>query len=179
MKVDGKVAKQYAKAIFELTPPAELDAVKLALDQFSATVSSEKSLHQALTNPAVPVQERVAVSHDIATRLAAPKVVFGFLTQLIENGRVAALPAVNRVLAQLIDAFKKIQAIEITSAAALSADEQQAILSQVQKDMGSAARISWAVNPAILGGMQVKAGDILLDGSLSTRLEKVRVTLMH
>lgn len=179
MKVDGKVAKQYAKALFELTPPAELDAVKLCLEQFSAALHQDTNLYQALTNPAVSMKDRVAVAHDVAARLSAPRVLPGFLTQLIENGRVTSLPAVLQVLAKLIDAFKKIQAIEITSACALNTDEQQAILSQVQKDMGSEARISWAVNPEILGGMQVKAGDILLDGSLSTRLEKVRATLMQ
>ncbi|NDC38524.1 MAG: ATP synthase F1 subunit delta, partial [Proteobacteria bacterium] len=138
-----------------------------------------KNFSQALTNPAVSVQERIAVAHDVAKKLSAPQVVLGFLSRLIENGRVNSLPAVLRVLRELIDAFKKIQAIEITSASALSADEQQTILSQVQKDLGSAARIHWEVDPAILGGMQVKAGDILLDGSLSTRLEKMRAHLLQ
>jgi F-type H+-transporting ATPase subunit delta len=179
MKVDGKVAKQYARAIFELASAAELDAVKLALDQFNSALQQDTNFYQALTNPAVAMKERVAVAHDVAARLSAPKVVSGFLTQLIENGRVTSLPAVLQVLAKLIDAFKKIQAVEITSASSLSSEEQQAILSQVQKDMGSEARISWAVNPAILGGMQVKAGDFLLDGALSTRLEKMRATLMQ
>lgn len=179
MKVDGKVAKQYARALFELTPPAELDAVKLALEQFSSALQQNGNFYQALTNPAVAMKERVAVAHDVASRLAAPQVVSGFLTRLIENGRVTSLPAVLQVLAKLIDAFKKIQAIEITSASALSSEEQQTILSLVQKDMGSEARISWSVNPEIIGGMQVKAGDILLDGSLSTRLEKMRATLLQ
>lgn len=179
MKIEGKVAKQYARALFELTPPAQLDSVKQALEQFQQLLSGDKELSLALTNPAVALKERVAVAQDIAQRLSAPALIGGFLNRLIENGRLAALPAVIRVLSDLIDALKKIQGIEITSASALSPEEQSSILKQVQQDLGQEARISWQVDAAILGGLRVKAGDILLDGSVSTRLEKIRASLLQ
>ena len=179
MKFDGKVAKQYARALFELTPPAQLDSVKQALEQFQLLVSGDKELSLALTNPAVALKERVSVAQEIAKRLSAPELIGGFLNRLIENGRLAALPAVIRVLSDFIDAFKKIQGIEITSASALSSDEQATILKQIQQDLGQEARISWQVDPAIMGGLRVKAGDILLDGSVSSRLEKIRASLLQ
>jgi ATP synthase F1 delta subunit len=66
---------------------------------------------------------------------------------------------------------------EITSALPLTDDEQATLRQQVSKQMASGATLTFKVDPSILGGLVIRVGDRVLDGSVSAKLEGLRQTL--
>ena len=74
--------------------------------------------------------------------------------------------------------MKKLLSMELTSAAELNEEERKRILQKIKEQCGSGATIAWKVNPELIGGMSLKIGDRLLDGTVKGSLEKLREQLM-
>jgi len=68
-------------------------------------------------------------------------------------------------------------AAEITSALPLTASEQEAVKTDVLARMGKQATVNFRIDPSILGGLVVKVGDKVLDGSVQAQLESLRQSL--
>lgn len=69
-------------------------------------------------------------------------------------------------------------AAQITSAVALTADEQRALETKLQAKFGRALSFDYKVDPSLLGGVIAKVGDKIIDGSLSTKLNAMAETLL-
>ncbi len=94
-----------------------------------------------------------------------------FLKLLLENGRVAVLPEI----AEHFDALKaevenSVDAV-VTSAAPLSKEQEQDIASSLKKRLGREVRLSTEIDENLIGGAVIRAGDVVIDGSLRARLE--------
>lgn len=173
----GKIAKRYARALFNSVPPAALETAREALHAFAAAWSSNEQLREAMANPAVPLAQRVSVIKEIARGASAGDALVNFLDLLVTNRRISALPQIASAFSKMVDEIKKLVALDITSAFPMEEGERAEISAKVQKDFGSLATISWHVDRALLGGLTVKNGDKLLDGSIQGSLERVRTLL--
>jgi F-type H+-transporting ATPase subunit b len=69
------------------------------------------------------------------------------------------------------------QAAEVTSALPLTDDEQRVIRGEILSHLGTAASISFRVDPTILGGLVIRVGDRVVDGSVSGRLEDLKQSM--
>lgn len=170
----GKIAKRYARALFNSVQPAELESTREALRTFAATWTASAQLREVMANPAVPLGERVAVMKEVAKAVKAGERLANFPELLVTKGRINALPQIAVAFSRMVDEVKKLVALEITSAFPMEEAERAEISAKVQKDFGSLATISWHVNRDLIGGLTVKNGDKLLDGSIQGSLERVR-----
>lgn len=179
MAGNEKSAKKYAKALFDSVEKDSLEATRDSLKQLADAWSSSIELRAALLNPATPQSQRLAVVKDIAKLFANANQKFeNFCLLLLENGRLEILPQIAEDFSKLVDTLKEVARLEITSAFPISNDEKEKILDLVRKQAGSLAAIEWQVNPELLGGLQIKSGDKLLDASLQGSLEKAKSALM-
>lgn len=178
-QADGKIAKRYARALFELCDQNNLESTHAALVAFKDLWENNKEMRDALKNPANPLPERHAALAKIAGRVKSGDKHFeNFLALLLDNGRLAAIASISATFAVMIDQLRKRLALEITSAFPIDAGEQKEIQDKIQRDFGSLASISWQVAPEILGGLRIKAGDRLLDSSVNGALENLKNTLI-
>ncbi|RIL10756.1 MAG: ATP synthase F1 subunit delta [Proteobacteria bacterium] len=184
-KDDGKVASRYARALFELCAPQDLDAVSDSLKVFVETWSTHAELRSALANPSLPLETRLQVLRD-SSELVRPndKLLANFLCVLLTNDRLGALPQVSTSFEVMLKEFKKVLALEVTSAFQLSEQEREELRRQIEKnlskegkDYSSLVSIDWKVNKGILGGLRIKAGDKLLDGSIAGSLQRIEKEL--
>lgn len=176
----GKIAKRYARALFESYEPARLEEVSASLQQLSHAWSENGELRSVLMNPAVPLTERLAVAEEISKRAgnSDPQLInFGRL--LLENGRISILGEIATAFVLLLDLLKKRLALEVTSAFEIDGGEREQILEQVRREFGGLASIAWGVDSAIIGGLRIQAGDLLLDGSISGALAELRTNLIN
>jgi F-type H+-transporting ATPase subunit delta len=169
-------ARRYAEAAFEI---AERDGtVDTWLTAFDAGESllAEPGLMRLLANPAVPAASR----HALLDQVAAGRIEgapLRLLQLLVARGRIERMPEVAREFRRLYRLREGITQASITSAAPLTEPEVAALTEQLSGMTGGKVEVSLAVDPELLGGVQVRLGDRLIDGSVRGRLERLRSKL--
>lgn len=183
MKLEGKIARRYARALFEACPPPELENVQVALGAFTGIWESSLELREAMSNPASALQERERGLRELAAAIQPNvKLVTDFLVLLLNNKRLFSVVGICECFVLLVNEFKRILALEVVSAAVLSEAEmkqiQGSIEAQLPKQFAALVSVSFKVDKAVLGGLQIRAGDKLLDGSLSGILGKLEKEML-
>ena len=173
----GSSARRYAEAAFDLA--VRDDAVADWLEQLerAAELTSSEQLDKALGNPAIPFQDRLRVLESALDR-DAPKPLRNLVGLLLRRGRIELLPAVAAEFRRLHRRREGITIATVTSAMPLRDEEIQAITERLERQTGGRVELELEVDPGILGGLLVRLGDLLLDGSVRGRLERLRSRLI-
>jgi F-type H+-transporting ATPase subunit delta len=178
-RTSRKIAKKYAQSLFWLCAPESLDAVRAGLLDLAAALREFPELRYTLRNPAIEIRTRIEVLREVSRRIRPDDPIFAnFASLLLQNGRLDILPQVAEVFAKMTQAYKKLLSLQITSAFDLREEERNALTHEIGRRLGPQVAISWYVNPNILGGMIVRAGDRVLDGSVKGSLERMRSQLL-
>jgi F-type H+-transporting ATPase subunit delta len=96
---------------------------------------------------------------------------------LAANRRLAYLPEITALFEVMKDAAQGVADVTVTSAAALDAAQEQKLSAALEKRLRRKVRLQCAIDPQLLGGAIIRAGDLVIDGSLSTRLERIAYDL--
>jgi F-type H+-transporting ATPase subunit delta len=170
---DAAVSHVYAQALFQAV--AALDSVRTAgrdLDAFIDAVDEQRDLEGFLTSPVVPAAGKRAAVDAICE--GAMTEVASFLKILIDRGRMNELEAIGRDFRLLADEQAHRIEVSVSSARPLTQAETARIAAAVLANTGAEPVMRVKVNPALLGGVVIKAGDRLLDGAVKSRLEIIR-----
>jgi F-type H+-transporting ATPase subunit delta len=169
-------ARRYAEAAFEIAErDGTVDGWRDALASAEALLS-EPDLMRLLANPAVPTAAR----RQVLEQVAGDRVTGGprrLLDLLVARGRIERLPEVAREFRRLVALREGLTQATITSAAPLTEPEVAALRERLAAMTGGRVDVTLAVDPALLGGVQVRLGDRLIDGSVRGRLERLRSKL--
>lgn len=183
-KVQGKTAKRYARALFDAITEGNLDISRLevlqnALVEISQAWQSSAELRQVLVNPTIPDSARESILADLAKSTGATdEKLLNFLLVIFRNKRIAGIDEISKSFGGLVDEAKRLIALQITSAFPLSDGERKEVEQRLLSDFGSGARVEWLVNSEILGGLLIKSGDKLIDGSIKSALSKAQGELL-
>lgn len=170
------VARPYAKAAFQFADENGKLAEWSAMLEFVAAASREAAVADFLANPKITVERKAQGFIQLcADRLDSA--ASNFLTLLAQNKR---LPALSEI-AILFEAYKsqKEQSVdaEIVSAFALSADQTDKLAAALKKKLGREINVTTAVDSTILGGVIIKADDLVIDASVRGKLARLADTL--
>jgi F-type H+-transporting ATPase subunit delta len=170
-------ARRYAEAAFELAVRDE--AVPQWLEQLerAAQLSRDERLERLLDNPAIPVTQRLEVLDQALGRGTLPP-VRNLLGLLLRRGRIKSLPGVAGEFRGLYLRQEGITPATVTTALPLEAEELRAIGERLERQTGGRVELSTEVDAGILGGLIVRLGDRLIDGSVRGRLERLRARLI-
>jgi len=100
-----------------------------------------------------------------------------FLALLAENQRVDYLPEIAEHFDALVADDQNVAEVEVVSAVALDDAQQQRLAAAMRKRLRRDVRLSCKVDPALIGGAVVRSGDLLIDGSLKGKLERLETEL--
>lgn len=175
------IARPYAKAVFELA--AEQGNLQGWLDHMAAAavIASDADMQAMFDSPAVSPSEQVDLFLSVYEGIAAikkPSAEFkNFISLLAENNRLPALPAITSAFAMLKqEADGKIE-VQVISAFALNNKQQDGIAKSLAKKFGKEVNITAEVDESLIAGAIIRAGDLVIDGSLSGRLGKLTTAL--
>ena len=167
--------RRYADAAFEIAlRDGTVETWRKELESAAAT-STGSELERVLANPSVPLDQRVAVAEQVFASLSGP--VRNLVLLLVRRNRIEQLPRVAAEFRRLDDRRNGLTHATATSAAPLGADETKAITARLEELTGGRIALETAVDPSLLGGVVVRVGDRLIDGSVRGRLERLRVQL--
>lgn len=170
------VARPYAEAAFALAKEHKaLDAWSEALAVLAA-IAADPDIAERLGNPNVPRDEMQKLLFAIADEQlgkALPQPVQSLVRLLTANKRLPVLPELSRLFDELTKAEQGVRHITVRSAYALSADEQAALAASLKGYFGADVELTIEDDPNLIGGVEVRADDLVIDGSVRGRLQQL------
>jgi len=181
---NNTVARPYAHAIFEIADDAGALADWSDSLAIAGQLLADRGLVEYLGNPEFSDEQRF----DFLTGLfdkANSKLLAGgdkkgtnFLKLLLENSRVAVLPEISEHFEALKAKVENSVDAVVTSAAELSKTQQDEIAASLKKRLGRDVRITTQIDETLIGGAVIRAGDVVIDGSLRARLNGLATALI-
>ena len=176
----GSVARRYARALFGIGVDAgKFEALGDELGVLAALWSESDELRQALENPIFRPEQKRAVLQSILPKVAPTPEVQRFVLLLLDRRRIVLLPAIARAYRDLTDAYVGRVRAEVISAEELSAATLDRVRRSLEQRTGKKVLIHSTVDPALIGGVVARVGDLVLDGSLRTQLDDLRTRLLN
>jgi F-type H+-transporting ATPase subunit delta len=172
------VAHMYAQALHDAAQErGRVKQVRKDLGEFAEAAAEVPELRELLRNPQVDPRAKAAALQDLLK--TADELVRNFLLLLAEKGRSADLEEIAREFERLVEADEGVVHLELTTALELSDADAQRLVKQIEKASGHPVVATRTVDPELIGGVVIKAGSLLLDGSIRGRLNRLRQTLVR
>jgi F-type H+-transporting ATPase subunit delta len=170
-------ARRYAEAAFEIAErDGTVDAWRTEL-QTAADVLGDERLTRYLTNPAVAFEQRAEVV-DTALGKVVSQPVRNLIHLQLKRGRIDQIGRVADEFRRLDNRRKGVTEATATAAAELTPAELEALTTRLEQFTGGRVELDVTVDPSLLGGLVVRVGDRLIDGSVRGRLERLRNQLV-
>ena len=169
-------ARPYAKAIFALARQNDSVANTAAGLILAAEVVTDPRVHALLGSPHVT---SVQLS-ELVNGIAGSKLDQNgrdFITLLAQNRRLGFLPEIAALFEQMKAEVENAVDVEVTSATALTPEQESRYAAALQKKLGRSVRLHTRLDQSLLGGAVLKAGDLVIDGSIKGRLERLATEL--
>lgn len=174
---DLRAARRYSRALFNVALERnEIDAIAESLATVTSTAATTPELLTVLQHPLVTRERKNHLLGEVFGNSVHADVA-SFLLLLVEKDRASIIPNVAREFARLVDEHRKVTDAEVLSAIELTEAQTKVLAEQLQAATGNAVRLQTRVDPAILGGLVVRVGDKLIDGSVVTQLKSIREQL--
>jgi len=172
------LAERYAAALFELADERHaLDAVAGDLRELRAMLAASSDLARLVRSPVLSRAEQGKAMAAIADDAKLSKLTADFIAVVAHNRRLFAVPAMIEAYLDKLAARRGEVTAEITAAQALSETQQNTLTDQLRRVVGSRVAIDVNVDPSLLGGMIVKIGSRMVDGSLKGRLQRLQLSM--
>jgi len=180
---NNTIARPYARAIFEIATGAG------ALGEWSESLAvagqllGDRGLAEYLGDPEFSDDKRLEFLNSLFGKAGSHLLAGGdkrgnnFLKLLLENDRVAILPEISEHFETLKANVENSVDAVVTSAVALSEEQVQEIADSLKQRLGRDIRITAEIDETLIGGAVIRAGDVVIDGSLRARLEGLATAL--
>lgn len=168
------LARPYARAAFSLArDKGRLPGWSAQLG-LAAAIAADDAVRPLLASP--------GMTADAALALLAPPQgddadFLQFLRVLVANGRLPLLPEIALLFEQARAEAEKVVKVKVTSAAAMGADEVASLSVALRRRFGSEIALSHTVDASLIGGAIIDAGDVVIDGSVRGKLDRLRTAL--
>jgi F-type H+-transporting ATPase subunit delta len=174
------LAERYAAALFDLADERrELDAVAGDLRELRAMAQGSADLVRLLRSPVLSRDAQGKAVVALAQSAGLSALTRDFLGVVARNRRLFAVPAMIEAYLNRLAARRGEVTAEVIVAHPLGEARQAALLEQLRRAVGSRVAVDIRVDPALLGGMVVKVGSRMVDASLSSRLQRLRLAMRN
>jgi F-type H+-transporting ATPase subunit delta len=175
----GGVARRYARALADVAAGSgELERIQRDLTAVTSALAGQADLRRLLRNPSVPRDAAARALDRVAEGMGLAALTRRFLGLVVRAGRLEALEAILKVYAGLADERRGRLRAEVITAAELPADQLARLRDRLSALKGRQVYLEIRRDPALLGGIVTRIGSEVYDGSLRTRLARLREALI-
>ena len=177
MNVSG-VAARYAQALYDLADDnGAIDAVAADLTSLQKMIDDSDDFRRFIKSPIISRTEQSKAIAAVAEKAQLSPLAHKFLGLLAVNRRLFALPGIVQGFRAILADRRGNTTAQVTSAAPLSESQTTALIAALKKSVGRNVDIVSKVDPTILGGLIVKVGSRMVDSSLKSKLNRLKLAM--
>lgn len=173
------VLARYARAFADVVVEHKLNPEQTTaeLSQMAALIDGNRELRNVLENPSVVRDQKLALLDAIVQRMGGAKLTRNFLAVLIDHRRISSVGEVVELFKSEMDRRMGIAEARVSSARELTAAEKKSLEQQLAAITGKVVRATYREDAALLGGVTVRMGSTIYDGSVQGRLARMRAEI--
>jgi F-type H+-transporting ATPase subunit delta len=172
------VADRYANALFELANEAgSLDSVDGDLKNFNALLAESADLKRLVTSPVFSAEEQTRAVAAVLDKAGVGGLSANLIKVAAQNRRLFVVPDMITAFGRLLARHRGEVSAEVTSAEPLSATHVAELKAALKASLGKDVALEAKVDPSLIGGLIVKVGSRMIDGSLRTKLNSLKLAM--
>ena len=172
------IAERYAESLFEIAREQRLEAKFDGMLRDIIEMSKQHpQFKEILDHPVIRKQDKKQMLSQLFEG-KIPKELFAFLSLLVDKKRENYLGEISAAYKRLLDAHNQVVLTEVYTAIPLEKDNQSFLKKTLESYLGQSVEMRCHTDPELLGGVTVKIGDRMIDGSLRTQLNQLTQTLV-
>ena len=173
------LAERYAQALSaSVADESNLESIRDDLAQVVELFAENPELKAFANNPAIPLAVREDVVEEILAAAGDSETTQRFVATLMERDRISLLPLALKRFTAIVDKRLNRVSAKLTSAAPLTKDQEKRIREGLAEYSGKTVLMEADVDPEIIGGVVVEIDGKVLDGSVRSRLARLRDSIL-
>lgn len=177
--LSGAVARRYALALYEIgVANNSLDSLVLELKSVVTFLKENADANKILVHPRIAVEDKKSLLRQLF-HSAISETASNFLSLLVDRKREANLSEVVEELVEMLNRAKNIAQAEVVSAMELNPEQVEQIKQKLAQSTGKIIELSTRVDASLVGGIVVRIGDTVIDGSVKNRLKALKEQLRN
>ena len=176
------VSSRYARALAEVIAKTKLDptAAVSQLRTFAEAFQASPQLREVWESPAIPSNQKLGVLDALAARAGVTtRTLRNFIAVLIDQDRIALLPEIAVQVERELNARGGRIDADIVSARELTQEQKTELLAEIARVTGKTVLPRYATDQSLIGGVKVRVGSTIYDGSVRGQLERMRRQLIE
>jgi F-type H+-transporting ATPase subunit delta len=174
------LARRYAAALVDIGKEDNAyDKYGKELRDIYAVFAGSPVLYKVLLNPMYKLEERVALSVKVAEAIGASVIVTRFLSVLVEARNIKLLDAICASYARLEDELAGRVRATVSAASELDEELMNSIKDKLKAETKKDVVVTFEKNPALIGGVVIRLGNTVLDGSIKSQLDNMKEKLLE
>ena len=172
------LAQTYARAICQIAEEKNMiDQVETQVKMVEEIIASNEDFKNLFYHPRVPAEAKKETVQAIF-KDDVDQIVLNALLFLIDKRRETALSAIIKEYVELANEIRNIVTVEVTVARALTEEQKKALSDKLEKILCKTVSMKMKIDESIIGGVVVRLGDKLIDGSVNRQLRALKSTLL-
>ncbi len=177
--LEKAVARRYAQAFFAIAREKNLvDKLEAELKTVVDTINDNLELKRVMDHQLVSPEEKKAIIDKVLAQEIS-EITINFLSIVIEKYRATYIPAIYEEFVNYANESRNMVDAQVKSAVELTDADLSTIKAKLAAVTGKTVRVQAVVDPGLLGGVTVRIGDKVIDGSLAARLNKLKDNLLQ
>jgi F-type H+-transporting ATPase subunit delta len=173
----SRAVERYAKALFDLAvEECQVDQFGQELTEIRTILADYPDLERLLYHPQVQGSDKKEMMSRIFAGQVSP-MVLNFMLLIIDKGRIDLLKAMGEYYHQLAREAKGIIEVQVETAFELASEDRAKLAAKLKQMTGKEVEMKEMVNRTLIGGIRVRIGDKVIDGSIQRHLERMKETL--
>ncbi len=176
--ITSGMAGRYATALFELAQEAnQLEQVETDLNSFQGMLDECDDLMRLVRSPVFSADEQLKAVEAVSDRASISGIAANFFKLVTQNRRLFAAPDMLAAFRALLAKHRGEVTADVTSALALSDEQLNSLRKTLKGSIGQDVQVNTHIDPTLLGGLIVKVGSRMIDSSLRTKLNNLKVAM--
>lgn len=169
---------RYATALFELAEESgALEAVETDLNRFNDMLNDSEDLQRLVRSPVFTAEDQMRAIAAILEKAEIGGLTGNFIKLVAKNRRLFGIKGMVKAYRALMAAHRGEMAAEVTSAEKLSDTQLDALRASLKSAIGQDVTVDTKVDASLLGGLIVKVGSRMVDSSLRTKLQNLKIAM--